>query len=276
MPVPGPARASDDPNRHRPNRAELHFHLLPCVDDGPETMEESLELAAMAIRDGTSTVVATPHVHAIELDELPEHVRRLRRRLRDAGLALDVRCGGELAHDDVATVTDAQLDSIAHGPPGARWVLLEAPLPATGADGEDFRSAAAELRARGFAVLIAHPERSDAVFADGAVALRDELAAGSLLQVNATSLTGEHGEGARARGLRLARDGHAAVVSSDAHRPTRGPALAAALRTLVEGGVDARFARDMTDVAPRAVLDRGLEARRGRGAHAATRSPSTL
>ena len=41
---------------------DIHFHLLPGVDDGPPTMADSLELAAAAVRDGCSTVVATPHV----------------------------------------------------------------------------------------------------------------------------------------------------------------------------------------------------------------------
>jgi protein-tyrosine phosphatase len=243
-------------------RAELHFHLLPGVDDGPATMDESLELARLAMRDGTSTVVTTPHVHAIDLDTLPERVRALQERLGRAGIPVDVRPGGELAHDDVGRVSDAQLDLIAHGPAGDRWVLLEAPLTGVDADSGDFRSAACELRVRGFAVLVGHPERSEALYADGGVVLREELAAGSLLQVNATSLTGGHGEPERVRGLELVRAGLVAVVSSDAHRPTRGPALTAALEVLAAEGIAPAAARDLTDVAPRAVLDRGLAARR--------------
>ena len=43
-------------------RAELHFHLLPGVDDGPGDMAESVELARLAVADGTSLVTVTPHV----------------------------------------------------------------------------------------------------------------------------------------------------------------------------------------------------------------------
>jgi tyrosine-protein phosphatase YwqE len=44
--------------------ADIHFHLLPGVDDGPADMDETLELARMASAEGTATVVATPHVRS--------------------------------------------------------------------------------------------------------------------------------------------------------------------------------------------------------------------
>jgi protein-tyrosine phosphatase len=244
------------------SRAELHFHILPGVDDGPQTMEESLELAALAVSDGTSTVVSTPHVRLLDVDELPDRVDELRRRLDESGVPLEVRSGGELASGDVASLTDAQLDGIAHGPDAGRWLLLEAPLPDAGGSAGDFAAAAQELRRRGFGVLVGHPERSPAVFSDGAAALHAELAAGSLLQLNATSLTGRHGEPERVRGLALAAGGLAAAVASDAHRPTRGPALGAALRALLDAGIPTGPAHDMVDVAPRAILERGLRERR--------------
>jgi len=42
---------------------ELHFHLLPGIDDGPSSIEQSVELAAAAASEGTGTIVTTPHVH---------------------------------------------------------------------------------------------------------------------------------------------------------------------------------------------------------------------
>ena len=40
---------------------DIHCHLLPGLDDGPDTLEESLEMAEMALADGITHVVATPH-----------------------------------------------------------------------------------------------------------------------------------------------------------------------------------------------------------------------
>ena len=62
-------------------RAEIHFHLLPGVDDGPATTDEAVALAIAARRDGTTTIVATPHVHDVVIAEVPGRVRALQRRL---------------------------------------------------------------------------------------------------------------------------------------------------------------------------------------------------
>jgi protein-tyrosine phosphatase len=98
------------------------------------------------------------------------------------------------------------------------------------------------------------------VQADGAGGLRRELAAGSLAQVNAGSITGLHGEGARAAVMGLIREGLASALSSDAHGPTRPPLLAAAGACLLEAGLG----RDVRDAlilrGPRRLLVRGIRA----------------
>src|SRR3954454_25254389 len=68
-----------------PGRTDIHFHALPGVDDGPATMEDSLELARLAVRDGTRTVVATPHIrreYLADPSEVRPRVAELQDRLR--------------------------------------------------------------------------------------------------------------------------------------------------------------------------------------------------
>jgi len=184
-------------------RAELHFHLLPEVDDGPVDLEDSLELARLAVADGTSLVTVTPHVRDLLalgiLAEVRARVREVQNALNAAGVPLDVRTGAELAHDDVPALGDRALDAIAQGPRDNRWLLIEAPLFG---DAAGFLDATAELRARGFGTLIGHPERcAELMLDDGAV--DRELDAGAVLQVNASSLTGRHGADAQAWGVEL-------------------------------------------------------------------------
>jgi Capsular polysaccharide synthesis, CpsB/CapC len=65
-------------------RVDLHFHVLPGVDDGPATLEDSLRIAQLAVRDGTRLAVATPHVrsdHLVSVDHLHERVRALQDEL---------------------------------------------------------------------------------------------------------------------------------------------------------------------------------------------------
>ena len=242
-------------------RAELHFHLLPGVDDGPADLDESLDLARAALRAGTGTVVATPHVRPdlglIDPREILERVRELRAALASADLPLEITCGGELGHDMAFDLTREELDLLAQGPPGSRWLLVETPFHGIG---EDFHAATAALRALGFGVLAAHPERSADAALDGAAGLRRELAAGSLAQVNAPSLTGGHGQDARSSAWELLEEGLVAVIASDAHGPTRPPALRLAYETLVDGGMAPATANALVATGPRALLARGMSA----------------
>jgi protein-tyrosine phosphatase len=239
-------------------RAELHFHLLPDVDDGPVDLDDAVELARLAVADGTSVVTVTPHVRDLLsagiLGEVPARVREVQRALDAAGVALELRTGAELAHDDLPALGDRQLDAIAQGPPGRRWVLIEAPLFG---DAEGFLDATEELRARGFGTLIGHPERcADLILTDGAVAR--ERAAGALLQVNASSLTGRHGADARAWGIELLRTGNADLIASDAHRVTRPPQLSAALEELAAAGMPPAALEPLVSDAPRSLLAHGI------------------
>jgi protein-tyrosine phosphatase len=204
---------------------DLHFHLLPGVDDGPSELGESLELARAAVADGSSVVVATPHVRPdlglTDAVEVHERVLELRRALSEAAIPLDVRCGGELGHEMVARMGQRELQLLAHGPPGRRWVLVETPFHGIGAD---FHAATAELRDRGFGVLVAHPERSADASLDGSAGL-------------------------------------VSVIASDAHGPTRPPALGLARRTLIDVGLTAAAADALIDRTPRHLLAHGIPAR---------------
>jgi protein-tyrosine phosphatase len=238
---------------------DLHFHLLPGVDDGPHDLSASLDLARAAVGEGTRTLVATPHVRpelgltdAVEIDD---RVRELRAHLAAEGIPLEVRCGGELGHAMAFRMCQWELDLLAQGPPGGRWLLVEIPFDGIG---EDFHAATAELRARGFGVLVAHPERSADAALDGAAGLRRELAAGSRAQVNALSFTGGHGADARRAAWELLGDGLVAVVASDAHGPTRPPAMRLAHEALVMGGLAPATAMAVVGSEPRQLLARGL------------------
>jgi protein-tyrosine phosphatase len=238
---------------------ELHFHLLPGIDDGPRSVAESVELAAAAVADGTSTVVATPHVHPIFVTdprELPARVDELSEALRRERVPLEVISGGEIAHEMVGQLDQEQLEAIAHGPRDRRWVLLEAPF-----DGltREFVAAADELRDRGFAVVVAHPERVSKSSRTRRV-LAHELAAGSVFQLTAGSFTGVFEPSDQVEAFRLLQSAPRVAIASDAHGEIRMPGLTSVLRVLSSHGMrdPARF----VDEAPRALLNEGLVRRR--------------
>jgi protein-tyrosine phosphatase len=202
-------------------------------------------------------VTCTPHVRDTELDEIPWRVEELRGALRDAHVPLEVRTGAELAFDDLDGIDDDELESIAQGPRGSRWLLYEAPLQPDNVEG--FLETADELRRRGYGLLIGHPERCPDIDPHGEV-VAELLAAGDVLQVNATSLVGRHGPATRSRATEYVRSGIARVIASDAHRPRRGPSLTPALAVLAEAGVSAAAAERLVSQNPCALLERGLPA----------------
>ena len=241
---------------------DIHFHVLPGIDDGPATMEDSVALAAAAYAEGTRTIVVTPHVRHdffTAVGELPDRVREVTRALAREGIAMRLFCGGELGHLMVGDLGQDELELIAQGPTGARWLLVEAPF--AGLD-EEFTAATDELRARGFRVVVAHPERSADPEGMRWRALRHELAHGSALQVNAWSLAGRHGLEAQTVARRLVREQRAEVIASDAHSLRRAPALLLGRDAAALAEVSRRDADCMIRTNPRRLLERGLPAPR--------------
>lgn len=238
------------------NYAEIHFHLLPGIDDGPANVEESVALARAAASEGTRTIVTTPHVHANFVTDPPalaERVREVQQRLNAERIPIELSCGGEIDLAMVERLSDGQLETIAHGPRDRRWVLLEAPLSGLG---DDYRAGADELRERGFAVVVAHPERSFVRPEAAGRAVEHEIAAGSALQINAWSVAGCYGERVRANAVALLRRAPRAVVASDAHGVARMPSLRLALDALRGAGLTDPVR--LVSSAPRELLERGL------------------
>jgi protein-tyrosine phosphatase len=233
-------------------RTELHFHLLPGVDDGPTDDAEATELARLAVADGTRVVVATPHVNAVEIAELPDRLEQLRTVLSGDGVQLEIRQGGELSPDDVFRLSQAELDSIAHGPRGRRWVLLEAPLAASQSA---FEPAAEEVRARGFGLVLAHPERSAGYSIE---MVCEQARLGTVIQINASSLVGVHGSRPERAAVEVAQSGVQFVLASDAHSPQRPPLLSEGARVLAAAGLDADTVYGAVDAGPSRLVRHGL------------------
>ena len=193
------------------SHVDLHLHLLPGVDDGPEDEAASLTHAARLAEGGVHEATVTPHVghpwFPIDVGSIPERTRALQAAIDDAGLDLRLHPGGEIYPEGATSLNAAQLDVIAHGAPGARWVLLEVPF--AGID-EAYLESCAYVRACGFELLIGHPERAHGFLAERprAAARRargGRAAAGQrLLAAGPPGPRGARGrDQARARGPRL-------------------------------------------------------------------------
>jgi protein-tyrosine phosphatase len=238
---------------------DLHCHLLPGVDDGPRTLDESVAYAAAAVAAGTTTIVATPHVELVDVHELPDRVQELRDALRGEGIELDVEVGGELKPQSIGDLDGAALEVIAHGPPGARWLLYEVPFDGVeGGGGPGFIAGAQELRDRGYGLLLAHPERSRDILPAGIETLRAELLDGTVIAANVGPLAGRESPERHAAAVEILRRGMVGVIATDAHAPKRPWTLADGRQAVIDATGDRVLAHGLTGANPAALLREGI------------------
>lgn len=242
-------------------RTEIHCHLLPGVDDGARDIDDSLDMAAIAAADGTRAIVVTPHVRSdfvTDTSIVRDLFAELSETVARAGIEVQLHRGGELGHDLVGRLGQTELETIAVGPRSRRWLLVEAPFE--GLD-DAFAAACDELRARGFGVVIAHPERAAGLLDPDAQALDRELEAGAVLQINHWSLTGAHGARAELAALELLRRGLVGALASDAHPGWRRPTLSVGAAAAVAAGAGPRVAGALVADRPARLVREGLSAR---------------
>ncbi len=227
---------------------DLHCHVLPGIDDGPRTLDDSIALARVAAAGGVRTIVATPHVswdYPNDAGAIASLVDAVNARLAAERIELTVVRGAELAFTRIADIPDRELGGLALG--GNRWLLVEPPFTPSVVGLENV---IAGLRARGHEVVLAHPERCPAFHRD-LEALTRLSASGVVCSITAGSLVGRFGREVRRFALALVEAGLVQNVASDAHDATRRPpGLAAELEQAGLGGLRAWT----TEAVPRAIL----------------------
>jgi protein-tyrosine phosphatase len=211
---------------------DLHCHILPELDDGSRSLDDSLAMARQAEEDGIEVVCATPHIradHSVRIEEIAARVAALQRTLVEGRVRVRIVPGGELAQDEADRLTDAQLRSVTFAGAG-RWLLVE---PAAGPLGDGLQALVERLADRGMGSVIAHPERhADADFRQR---LQRLASSGCLIQWTAEFVADA------TRGdlvLSLADEGLVHLLGSDAHsshagRPVRLAAGFAQLARIV-------------------------------------------
>ena len=218
---------------------DLHAHVLPGLDDGARTLDESLRMLALARRDGITAVAATPHVRhdfPTRPEQMEEGVASLRAALDARGIELTLLPGGELDYEELGRRTVDELSRFALAG-NARYLLVEFPYA-----GWPLRLPAEveRLLEAGIVPVLAHPERNSAV-AERPTALAAMVEAGALVQVTASSVTGAFGKRVRAVARRLLDAGLAHLVATDAHTPELGRASLAAAAEAVSDPALARW-----------------------------------
>jgi protein-tyrosine phosphatase len=207
---------------------DLHCHILPGIDDGASSLQESLTMARFCVSDGITHITATPHCHRhlrlLRADILP-HVAGLNEALQQAEVPLTVLPGSEIQVTDTAAYRrDFEAGIFCHLGDGNSFTLVEFNW-----NRRLYPSDAVELirwlREHQMQPIVAHPERHD-YFRDDRPRLRALADAGAWLQITVDSLLGNHGSAAQTAGEAMLREYRQAVLATDAHNMRRCSGLA--------------------------------------------------
>lgn len=200
---------------------DMHVHILPGIDDGPQTLEEALGLACMLVQEGVQYAVATPHYN----DEYPhcsafdvhKRVWSMQQELTRRHIPLQLLAGHEVLIKP-GLVNDVRAGRVAtlHR---SRYLLLE--LLAEGwVPGTE--QVIFELLASGIVPVIAHPERYR-VIQQNPARLARLLELGARAQLTASSLLGKQGYTVQQTAETLLREKLIHCIASDAHSVKERP-----------------------------------------------------
>ncbi len=213
---------------------DLHCHLLPGIDDGPQTLDEAIALAKALVEDGVTHVVATPHVFPGRYDNkrstIAVEYARFRGRLDELAIPLSTSFAGEvrLTPEVLDWLVMGELpflagEAVHQGAPKA--ILLEMPDSQVPLGADRFCEV---LVKQGITPVIAHPERNRGIV-ERPEQIRRFVEAGCQLQLTAASVIGQFGSRAHSTALFLLDQGWVQMVASDAHNLRgRAPRLQAA------------------------------------------------
>jgi protein-tyrosine phosphatase len=191
---------------------DIHSHILPGLDDGAQTIEESLEMLAIAAASGTTDIVATPHANG-EFRFDPDRVQQLFQDLsgrKAASVRIHLGCDFHLNYDNLLNALENPAKyTINHH----QYLMLELPdLIALAA----VKSAINQLISVGIVPIITHPERNRSLQPE-LRELEHWTAAGARVQVTAQSLLGRFGAAAQRAADSLMNGNHVHFIASDAH-----------------------------------------------------------
>ena len=233
---------------------DLHTHILPGVDDGAKTREETLVMSRVAAATGTRTILATPHRRDVTENWSVDHIRRLtvdmNAQNQEHGVELSLAVGMEnhLSPDLPHEIAEGRALTMN----GSRYILVE--MPFFGRPNY-IEASLSEIQQSGLVPVLAHPERIEAFQQDPHLLARF-IERGMLSQITAGSLVGYWGERVKQFTRELLYRGMAHVMASDTHAPTgrRSPELLPGIEAAVRVvGADAATA--MAVDTPLAILE---------------------
>jgi tyrosine-protein phosphatase YwqE len=219
--------------------ADMHSHLIPGIDDGAQTLEESIELIKGLKALGFTTLITTPHIMSDFYRNKPETILPgldlVREEIAKQGLGVTIYAAAEYYLDGGFEKKIKEEKLLSFGK--ENYLLFELSY----LNRPDSMSRVIfDLISAGYKPILAHPERYP-YFYDKFEVYKEIVDRGALLQLNTNSLTGYYSPGAKAIAERLIDEGLVSFIGTDTHKTGHVKALGMArqsphLYRLIESG----------------------------------------
>ena len=195
---------------------DIHTHLIPNVDDGADSIEETLKLAQTAVDEGIKHTVLTPHHNKYWVTNEKEKVLRLTKKVEnvidEAGIPLSVSPGQEIRMNE-EFLEDLFNDNYLSIDANGKYYLVEFSWQTFPSFAKDYLQ---QMLEADIIPVIAHPERQQP-FIENPNILRDLINMGCISQITATSIVGGYTEEIRQTAYQMMRENLIHVIASDAH-----------------------------------------------------------
>jgi protein-tyrosine phosphatase len=232
---------------------DLHSHILPEIDDGAQSIEDSIEMARMAVADGIEVMACTPHfmpgMFDNEIGDVRKRVTSLNNVLMSEGINLALVMGSD-AHirPDFLSCLRGNLLPTIHG---SRYVLFEPPhtvLP------QRMEELLFNITVAGYVPILTHPERLKWI-EQSYESITDLSRQGVWMQITAGSLTGRFGKRAKYWAQRMLAEGLVDVLATDAHNTSSRPPLLSEARDMAAAELGVDEATNLVVTRPECVLE---------------------
>lgn len=203
---------------------DIHSHIMPGVDDGAQSMEQSLAMLAVAVENGIRKIILTPHNKAehrsVSVEGILRRIEELQGEVEKNQIPVKLYPGNEIFYRDgvAEMLEEGKLCSLA----GSRYVLVEfQPMEQLAY----IQSAIYELTSCGYTPVLAHTERYQCM-ASKVSNIANAIDRGALIQINAATITGGMGFKGKQLVKSLLKERLVHFVATDAHDSNRrAPAL---------------------------------------------------
>ncbi len=197
-------------------KVDIHSHLIPGVDDGAKSIEDSINILYELEKLGYEKIITTPHIYTHVFpnkeNELADNLAQLRTRITEEGLKIRVDLAAEYFIDDTFQKRLVQKEEILSFGQG-RFVLIE-----TGFDILPFNwdDVIFELKSSGYTPVLAHPERYSYIMENRDI-LEKWKEIGIKFQVTSLSLAGMYGRESKRLAVYMVKNNFCNFIGSDLH-----------------------------------------------------------